>query len=71
MSFEDVSLWDVVVWSAFSSVITLIMAEIFHPYYGRVNLLINIKKFKELSLAIGIISLFLAVLYIITVMQTR
>ena len=54
------SLWDVSLWLAVTSIILLATSELLSPHYGQTNLLINKKRLKQTALA-------LAILFLITV----
>ena len=41
------SLWDMGLWLAASSIIMLVTAELLSPYFGRININIDIKRLKN------------------------
>ena len=43
------SLWDMGLLLAASSIIMLVTAELLSPYFGRINIIIDIKKFLRKS----------------------
>jgi len=51
------SLWDVSLWLAVTSIILLATSELLSPHYGQTNLLINKKRLKQTALALGILFL--------------
>ena len=59
MSF-DISLWDLGIWFAFSSIIMLLVSEVVSPYYGRTNVLLEIKKMRKIAIGFGIAFIIIA-----------
>lgn len=51
------SLWDVSLWLAVTSIILLATSELLSPHYGQTNLLLNKKRLKQTALALGILFL--------------
>jgi len=51
------SLWEVSLWLAVTSIILLATSELLSPHYGQTNLLINKKRLKQTALALGILFL--------------
>ena len=51
------SLWDISLWLAVTSIILLATSELLSPYYGQTNLLIDKKRLKQISLTLGILFL--------------
>jgi hypothetical protein len=45
-----VSIWDIGLWIAISSVMMLLASEVLSPYYGRTNILIKQKTMRRLGL---------------------
>jgi hypothetical protein len=59
MSFP-LSFWDISLWLAVTAIILLITSELISPYYGKINLLINKKRLKN-------VALIMSTLFLITV----
>jgi hypothetical protein len=59
MSFP-LSFWDISLWLAVTAIILLITSELISPYYGKINLLINKKRIKN-------VALIMSTLFLITV----
>jgi hypothetical protein len=68
MSFA-LSLWDLGLWLAASSFLLLITSEVASPYYGRTNMLINLKRMRKIAFALGIAFLFVISLKIMAMIQ--
>ncbi len=47
------SLWDVSLWLAVTSIILLATAELLSSHYGHTNLLVNKKRLEQTALALG------------------
>lgn len=54
------SLWDLGLWLAVSSIVILVASEVASPYYGRVNMLLELKKLRMVGIAFGIVFMFIA-----------
>ena len=48
------SLWDLGLWLAASSIIMLVTSEVLSPHYGRINLLMEVKKMRKVAIGLGI-----------------
>jgi len=62
-----ISLWDLGLWLAVSSFLMLITSEISSPYYGRINLHIDLKRMRKIAIALGIAFLFVVSLKVISI----
>jgi len=51
------SFWDISLWLAVSAVIILVTSEVVSPRYGRINILINRKRLRNVALGVGILFL--------------
>lgn len=51
------SFWDISLWLAVTSIVTLTTSELVSPYYGRSNILINKKRLKNVGLTLSILFL--------------
>jgi Ca2+/Na+ antiporter len=54
------SLWDMGLWLAASSIIMLVTAELLSPYFGRINMNIDIKRLKRAAIVCGMAFLAIA-----------
>ena len=54
------SLWDMGLWLAASSIIMLVTAELLSPYFGRININIDIKRLKRVAIVCGMAFLAIA-----------
>jgi hypothetical protein len=54
------SLWDMGLWLAASSIIMLVTAELLSPYFGRINIIIDIKRLKRAAIVCGMVFLAIA-----------
>jgi len=61
------SLWALGQWAGVSSIVMLMASEVAMPYYGRVNLLIDQKKLRIASIALGILFLLIAIMKIASI----
>lgn len=52
LGFSDISLW-----LAIASIILLVASEMLSPYYGKINIHINIKKIRNAALAVSVLFL--------------
>jgi len=51
------SFWDISLWLAVSAVIILVTSEVVSPRYGRINILINRKRLRNVALGVGVLFL--------------
>jgi hypothetical protein len=63
----DVSIWDIGLWLAVSSIILLITSELLAPYYGRNRVAIDVKRLRAVAIASGIAFLIIAAIRIFTI----
>jgi len=49
----DISLWQAALWSAVSSVIVLSASEFLSPYYGKIGLIMDPKRMRNVGVALG------------------
>ncbi len=63
----DVSVWDIGLWLAVSSIILLITSELLAPYYGRNRVTIDVKRLRAVAIASGIAFLIIAAIRIFTI----
>ena len=66
MSFV-LSLWDLGLWLAVSSILMLITSEVISPHYGRINMLLQFKRMRRVAIALGIAFLFISSLNIVSI----
>jgi hypothetical protein len=59
INLEDISLW-----LATTSIILLITVELLSPNYGRINILIDRRKFKNVSYVLSILFLITVIIYL-------
>lgn len=52
MSF-DISVWQLALWSAVSSIIVLVTAEFISPYYGKLRLAANPARMRLVGMGLG------------------
>ncbi|MEM2759469.1 MAG: hypothetical protein QXU32_02635 [Nitrososphaerales archaeon] len=64
------SLWDLGLLFAVSSVTMLVASEIVSPYYGRINLLIEVKKMRKIAILLGLAFLLIASLRIASIIYS-
>jgi len=63
----DVSVWDIGLWLAVSSIILLITSELLAPYYGRNRVAIDAKRLRAVAIASGMVFLIIAAIRIFTI----
>ena len=51
------TLWDLSLWTAITSIILLATSELLSPYYGRTRLMINKRRLRIVALVIALIFL--------------
>ena len=61
-----ISLWDISLLLAFIVVILLITVEVLIPFYGQTKLMVNQKRLRKITLAIGVAFLISVVITIIS-----
>jgi hypothetical protein len=61
-----ISLWDISLLLAFIVVILLITVEVLIPFYGQTKLMVNQKRLRKITLAIGVVFLISVVITIIS-----
>ena len=64
------SFWDISLWLAVTAIILLITSELISPYYGRMNLLINKKRLKNVALSIGTLFLITVAIRIVGILYS-
>jgi len=52
------SLWDISLWLAITSIILLATSELLSPYYGKTNIIIDRKRLRTAALTLGLLFLF-------------
>jgi hypothetical protein len=62
--------WDVSLLLAITAIILLITAELLSQYYGKINILINRKKLKSISILFSILFLGTVVIRIISIIMS-
>ena len=65
------SFWDISLWLAVTSIILLVTSELISPYYGKINLLINKKRLRNVSLTVSTMFLATVVIRIISIITSR
>ncbi|MEM4232191.1 MAG: hypothetical protein QXM77_06640 [Candidatus Nitrosocaldus sp.] len=61
------NLWDIGLWLAVSSIILLITSELLAPYYGRMKMLIDVKRLRIVAIGSGLTFLVIAAIRISTI----
>ncbi|MEM4635852.1 MAG: hypothetical protein QXL44_08220 [Candidatus Nitrosocaldus sp.] len=61
------NLWDIGLWLAVSSIILLITSELLAPYYGRMKMLIDVKRLRIVAIGSGLAFLVIAAIRISTI----
>ena len=56
MSFP-LNFWDISLWLAISAIILLITSEMLSPHYGKINILINRNRLRNVALVVSILFL--------------
>lgn len=64
------SLTDLSLWFAVTSIILITTAEFILPYYGKINLLIDKSRFRTAAIALGILFLLTALIDIFEIAPT-
>lgn len=64
------SFWDISLLLAITAIILLITSELLSPYYGKVNILINKKRLKNVALTFSILFLITVAIRIISIIST-
>jgi hypothetical protein len=64
------SFWDISLLLAITAIILLITSEMLSPYYGKVNILINRKKLKNIAIVTSIAFLSTVAIRIATILLT-
>ena len=49
--------WDISLWLAITAIILLVTSELISPHYGRINVVIDKKRLKNVALTVGILFL--------------
>jgi hypothetical protein len=62
--------WDISLLLAITAIILLITSELLSPYYGKVNILINKKRLKNVALTFSILFLITVAMRIISIIST-
>jgi len=65
--YFPLTFWDISLWLAVTSIILLATSEILSPYYGRVNIWINKKRLKLVSLTLGILFMITVVIRVLEI----
>jgi len=52
------SLWDISLWLAITSVILLATSELLSSYYGKINIIVDRKKLRTAALTLGLLFMF-------------
>lgn len=60
--------WDISLLLAITAIILLITSEMLSSYYGKVNILINKKRLKNIALAVSVLFLATVVIRIINIL---
>ncbi len=61
------NLWDIGLWLAISSIILLVTSELLAPYYGRIKMVIDVKRLRIIAIGSGLAFLVIAAVRISTV----
>jgi hypothetical protein len=69
MSFP--SFFDIILWLASTSIILLITTELVPPHYSKINLLINKSRLRTVALAIGVLFIYMVLIYILEMWLTN
>ena len=69
MSFP-LNFWDISLWLAISAIILLITSEILSPHYGKINILINRNRLRNVALMVSILFLLTLAILIINMVLT-
>jgi hypothetical protein len=64
------SFWDLSLWLAVTSIVTLTTSELISPYYGRSKILINKKRLKNVGLTLSILFLITVAIKIYDIITT-
>jgi hypothetical protein len=64
------SFWDLSLWLAVTSIVTLTTSELISPYYGRSKILINKKRLKNVGLTLSILFLITVAIKIYNIITT-
>lgn len=64
------SFWDLSLWLAVTSIVTLTTSELISPYYGRSRILINKKRLKNVGLTLSILFLITVAIKIYDIITT-
>ncbi|MEM0030016.1 MAG: hypothetical protein QW572_07605 [Candidatus Nitrosocaldus sp.] len=58
------NLWDIGLWLAVSSIILLITSELLAPYYGRMKMVMDVKRLRIVAVGSGLAFLVIAAIRI-------
>ena len=61
------SFWDISLWLAITAIILLVTSELVSPYHGKINLIINKKRLRNVALAFSTLFLVTIAMRIITI----
>ena len=64
------SLWDLGLWSAVTAVVILVGSEVASPYYGKVNILLDLRKLRIAAFALGLVFFLIVSLRITTIIYS-
>jgi hypothetical protein len=53
-----ITLWDLAIWFAGSSIVMLVASEMFAPFYGRKTLLLDLKKIRMVGIVFALAFIF-------------
>lgn len=61
--------WDISLLLAISAIILIVASEMLSSYYGKVNILINKKKLRNIAITVSILFLITLAIIIISIIQ--
>lgn len=67
MSFP-LGFWDISLFLAVTAIILLITSELLSPYYGKVNMLVNKKRLKNVAIAVSTLFIITVAIRIVNVL---
>lgn len=65
------SLWDLGLWSVVTAVVILVGSEVVSPYYGKVNILLDLRKLRIVGFSLGLFFIMIVSLRIATIIYSE
>jgi hypothetical protein len=62
--------WDISLWLAITAIILLATAELISPYYGRISLIIEKRRLRQVASIIGILFIIIVIIRIYGIITT-